>query len=379
MEKILFRKLLFDCLVFFLITLIASSTVIWIFQAVNFLDIIIDDGRDYLVYLNFSLLNFPKIISRILPFVFFFSFFYIITKYELNNELIILWSHGVNKIYLFNFFIKFSLILVILQIFLSSFIVPQTLDYAKSFIRSSDINFLDNLIKPRKFSDTAKGLTIYADKKNELNEFENIYIKKGNSTNNSRITYAKKGISVEKKNNSVLELYDGETISIVNGKITSFKFSKFDFSLQDIDSNTTTYIKTQEMPTSKLIKCYLKENQIKIFNLNFKNEIIENCSKQNLDNILKETNKRTIIPFYLVLLMMTILMLILKSKESINYFNFRIFIFVSGVLIIIVSELSLRFIGATLEESKLPILLPFLMILIIYSFFLIKLKFSFKQ
>ena len=75
MEKILFRKLLFDCLVFFLITLIASSTVIWIFQAVNFLDIIIDDGRDYLVYLNFSLLNFPKNCSKVLPFGFFLVFF----------------------------------------------------------------------------------------------------------------------------------------------------------------------------------------------------------------------------------------------------------------------------------------------------------------
>ena len=199
MEKILFRKLLFDCLIFFLITLIASSTVIWIFQAVNFLDIIIDDGRDYLVYLNFSILNFPKIISRILPFVFFFSFFYIITKYELNNELLILWSHGVNKIHLFNFFIKFSMILVIFQIILASYIVPHSLDYAKSFIRSSDINFLDNFIKPRKFNDTAKGLTLYADKKNDFDEYENIYIKRGNSINNSRITYAKKGISVEKK------------------------------------------------------------------------------------------------------------------------------------------------------------------------------------
>ncbi len=379
MEKILFRKLLFDCLIFFLITLIASSTVIWIFQAVNFLDIIIDDGRDYLVYLNFSILNFPKIISRILPFVFFFSFFYIITKYELNNELLILWSHGVNKIHLFNFFIKFSMILVIFQIILASYIVPHSLDYAKSFIRSSDINFLDNFIKPRKFNDTAKGLTLYADKKNDFDEYENIYIKRGNSINNSRITYAKKGISVEKKNNSILELYDGETISIVNGKISSFKFSKFDFSLQDVDSNTTTYIKTQEMPTSKLIKCYFKINKIEIYNLNFKNELIENCSKQNLDNILKETNKRIIVPFYIILLMMTILMLALKSKESTNYLNFRIFIFITGVLIIVFSEISLRFIGSNIKDSTVPILLPFLTIFVTYIFFLIKLKFSYKQ
>ena len=57
MKKIIFRKLLLDCMSFFLIALISSSIVIWVFQAVNFLDIMIEDGRDFLVYINYSLLK----------------------------------------------------------------------------------------------------------------------------------------------------------------------------------------------------------------------------------------------------------------------------------------------------------------------------------
>ena len=132
-EKILFRKLLLDCLTFFLIALLSASIIIWVFQAVNFLDIMIEDGRDYLVYINYSLLNFPKIVSKVLPFVFFFSFFYIISKYELNNELIIFWNFGVNKFQLINFLFRFSIILTLLQILLSAFIVPKSLDTARSF------------------------------------------------------------------------------------------------------------------------------------------------------------------------------------------------------------------------------------------------------
>ena len=92
MKKILFRKLLADYMRFFIMALISTGVVIWVFQAVNFLDIMIEDGRDYLVYINFSLLNFPKIISKIYPFVLFFSLFYITIKYELKNELIIFWN-----------------------------------------------------------------------------------------------------------------------------------------------------------------------------------------------------------------------------------------------------------------------------------------------
>ena len=87
MKKILFRKLLFDCVTFFFIALFSTSLIIWIFQAVNFLDIMVEDGRDFMVYINYSLLSFPKIISKIYIFALFFSFSYVLTKYELNNEL----------------------------------------------------------------------------------------------------------------------------------------------------------------------------------------------------------------------------------------------------------------------------------------------------
>ena len=97
-EKIIFRKLLSDCLVFFLLALFGISAIIWVFQAVNFLDIMIEDGRDYLVYFSYSILNFPKIFSRLFPFVLFFSLFYITLRYEMNNELLIFWNFGINKI-----------------------------------------------------------------------------------------------------------------------------------------------------------------------------------------------------------------------------------------------------------------------------------------
>ena len=50
MKKILFKKLSLDYLSFLALTLISTGTVIWVFQAVNFLDIMIEDGRDYCIY-----------------------------------------------------------------------------------------------------------------------------------------------------------------------------------------------------------------------------------------------------------------------------------------------------------------------------------------
>tara|TARA_B100000963_G_scaffold61359_1_gene49323 strand:+ start:13 stop:1152 length:1140 start_codon:yes stop_codon:yes gene_type:complete len=369
MKKILFRKLLLDCLTFFLVALLSASIIIWVFQAVNFLDIMIEDGRDYLVYINYSLLNFPKILSKVLPFIFFFSFFYIISKYEINNELIIFWNFGIDKFQLINFLFKFSIFLALLQILLSAFIVPKSLDTARSFLRSSSVNFLENFIKEKKFNDTIKGVTIYSDTKDDNGNLENIYLKKDDSKNSFQITYAKKGNFIKLNDSQILVLYEGETINIVNNKITNFKFSKSDLNLKNFKTNTTTYIKTQEVSSFKLIKCFLNLKNLKFFNIDTKDVIIENCQNENLNNIIRELYKRFIIPFYLPSLMLIVLFLILRSKESINYFNYRIFIFILGLLLIISSEMTLRFIQNDFLKNMKIFLLPLIIISCIYIIF----------
>ena len=376
MKKILFRKLLSDCLVFFLITLFSTGIIIWVFQAVNFLDIIVEGGRDYFVYLNFSLLNFPKVISKLIPFALFFSFLYVIAKYELKNELIIFWNFGINKIELINFFIKFSFLIMLIQIFLTALVVPKTQDLARSFLKTSNINYLEGFVKPRVFNDAVKGLTIYANSKDEDGNLEEIYLKKG-TRDSFQVTYAKKGKFKQIGKNQFLELTSGETISIAGDKITSFRFSKTDFNLSIFDDNTTTYKKTQEVTTLDLAKCYHKLLNLKFFKID-KNFQVENCRIQNLDNILKELYKRIIIPFYIPVLILISLLLIFKSKENTNYPRYRILIFLLGLSTIIISEMTIRLINENFYNNikffVIPIvLIPSLYLMYIYKFKSIKL------
>ena len=64
----------------------------------KFLDFISEDGHGFKVYFLFTLFNIPKIIGRLMMFVFFVSLFYSIVKLEDKNELIIFWINGIKKI-----------------------------------------------------------------------------------------------------------------------------------------------------------------------------------------------------------------------------------------------------------------------------------------
>ena len=372
MKKILFRKLLFDCLIFFLITLFSTGIIIWVFQAVNFLDIIVEDGRNYLVYLNFSLLNFPKVISKLVPFILFISFLYVIGKYELNNELIIFWNFGINKFDLINFFIKFSFLIMLFQIFLTAIIVPKSQDLARSFLRASSINYLENFIKPRVFNDAVKGLTIYSNSKDETGNLKEIYLKKGTG-DNFQITFAKYGRFKQIGENQFLELNFGQTISVINDKITNFKFKKTDFNLSNFDDNTTTYKKTQEVSTIDLIKCYHKLMNLNILTIDSNFEV-ENCRADNVDNIIKELYKRIVIPLYIPVLILISLLLILKSKENINYPRYRILIFLIGFCTIIISEMSIRLINEDLLKNLKFFIIPLILVISLYTNYFMQFK-----
>ena len=372
MKKIIYRKFLFDCLIFFGITLISTSVIIWVFQAVNYLDLVIDDGRDYSIYLQYTFLNFPKIISKILPFAFFFSFSYVIAKYELNNELLIYWNFGVNKIKFINYFFLISLFFLLLQIVLTSLIVPKSQNLARTILRNSDFNFVDNFIKMKKFNASVNNLTIYAESKDNKDNYNNIYIKKKIDENNFQIIFAKKGILKNNNDYPVLELFSGENTSVINEKITNFSFSKSSFNLSTFSSNTVLVKKTQEHKTIELLECVV--NLLNKTNLEIIIKKVRNCEINNLNNIVSELYKRLVIPLYLPALMLTVLLLIIHSKEKINYSKLRLFVFLIGFFTIIFSETTLKFINSTYSNSVFIFLIPIIFAIILYMYLLFKVK-----
>ena len=375
MKKIIYRKIAEDCIKFFFLTIFTMGSIIWVLQAVNYLDFVVEDGHGFLVYFKYTLFNFPKIISRIFPFAVFLSFTYILLKYESKNELVIFWNFGVKKIAFINFFIKLSFGFVLLSLLLNAIISPFSQDKARSFIRSSDLDFFESMLKPKKFIDIVKNLTIYFDKKNNIGELENIFLRSNTNANNYKIIFTKKGRFEFRGDRKILVLYNGKTINNNNGKVSEFQFSKSDFNLTKFDTKSTLHQKTQENSTSELLIClsYLKDyKEIKrsknIYNIN-------NCKIENTKNIYKELYIRLIKPLYATFLISISLLLILKSKDEPLFKFYKIKIYLFGFFSIIFLEASSSFIKTNILQNLFVSILPLLLFLLIYYYFLSKLKF----
>ena len=376
MKKIIFKNLLNEIMIFFLIGISTLTLIIWVVQAVNYLDIVTEDGHSFKVYFYYSLLTIPKLLSKTFLFVFFLSIFYVIANYEEKGQLLIYWTHGVSKKEFVNRIVKFSIFFVIVKILIAVVLVPYAQDKSRSFIRGSNLDFFPNLIKPGKFIDTVERLTIYIESKNNDGSYENIILKDSTNKENTQIIIAKYGKIVLENNQKLLILNDGQIIQTnkslnSNKNSTSFFFKETKFDLEKYSTKTTTFPKVQELETYNLINCtnsIINEKKIK---KNFKNF---NCNKNVLDSLVKELMKRIYLPTYILILALTGSLLVIKSKNSRNYISFKTKIFLMGISFLVISEISLNYTGINNFNNFIFVIFPIISFFAIYQFLNHKLK-----
>ena len=140
----------------FLTVLFALSAISWLIQAVNYFDFVTEDGHSLKVYFYYSLLNFPKILTRLIPFVFVLSLLFTCRKFQRNDEFLILWVSGLNKQNFVNFIVKLSFVFAFVFLILSTFINPYSLFKSRNVLKTSQINLIPALIKAKAFNDTIK-------------------------------------------------------------------------------------------------------------------------------------------------------------------------------------------------------------------------------
>ena len=99
-----------------------------------------------------------------------------------------------------------------------------------------------------------------------------------------------------------------------------------------------------------------------------------NCEKSFLKNLIQEIYKRTILPLYIPILCVIGSLVTLKSSNNYNFKNFKTKVFLSGIIVIIFSQVSINMVSINLQTGVATLCLPVILLLISYVIFLNKNK-----
>ena len=365
MKKIIFKKFNKDVFLFFITYVLSFALIVWIIQAVNYLDLIYEDGHGLKIYFLYTIFLLPKVIGKLLPLIYVVSLFYMYLKYEQQNQLIIYWTLGISKFSFMKNIFYMSILFFLGQLILTILIIPASSDKGRSLFKESKLDLISSIIKEKKFVDTVKNLTIFVEDRDN-NKLNKVIIKERINENSSQIIIAQSGIIENFKANNVLKLFNGKVISTINDNQNIVSFSSFRINLDRFNLNTITTRKTQEMKSTMLIKCVneiinlKKKNLIKYKEKKF---LFEGCSNEIEQSIAEEFAERFFKPLYILLIGAISSLTIFSNKFDKNYKVSTLFYFLICITIIIGSEVTLSFLNLELTSIIGYILFPIICIL----------------
>lgn len=296
-----------------------------------------------------------------------------IIKLKKNNELLILWLTGIKKYKVINFFFFLSVLILIFQFTLGTFITPYLLQKSRILISSTPVQILSTVIKSNTFSDSFEGTTIYTEKKTSRNELEKITI----------IDYSKNFQSLSSNPEKTSEviivantgLIDKTKLFLKNGtiqtktsdnKLENISFESLELPLDSLSTRTIKKLKLQEISTKTLFRC--------LNNGDLNEEIA--CPRNNISKNVTETlSRRMGMPLYIpfVSLIMSFLLISnLRKTKFVIYKNY--FYFFISFMILVIAEVMVRFTGFSETNLLLYIFFPMIMCPIIYIYLLKQFK-----
>ena len=360
LQNKIYQNFLSEIFKSFLLILLGLSLIALTVRAVSFLDLIVENGYPVSTYFQFSVLNLFGIVPKFIPLSFLIAITLFIIKHLQDSEFIILWTSGVKKIQLVNLFFFASVIVLILYLILSTFITPLALNKSRQLLTDDNLNTFLPTIKSQQFSDSFKGFTFIVEKKVD-NEIQQIFLHdKGNnlknlSSNVSEIyettVLAENGVVESKK----MFLFNGIIMSSKkNSENEIIKFEQLNIDLSDLSTTTIKKPKIQETSTITLLKCF---NFIELEN--------KMCKDDYKREIISTLNRRIIIPLYIPALTLICALLLIKSNKI--YLN-KISIFSYSFIVLLFTELAVRYTGLNNYILVAFMVLPFTLIIFLYLF-----------
>ena len=371
LQNNIYRTFFLEIVKTFFIILVSLSMIALTVKAVNFLDLIVNNGYSVSTYFTYSGLNFFGILTKFVPLSFLLSLTFFILKQMHENEFVILWTSGVAKFEIVKLLFMSSLFVMFFHLLLSIFITPYILNQSRNLLNKENFNSFVPTIRTQQFSDSFKGFTFFVDEKSD-NQIKKVFIfdnsgvlKKFNKYKNvssETIVTANEGI-VKKKQ---LLLFNGMIVSVdkKNNQNDSVVFDQLNIELENLKSDVKKIPKIQETSTPKLLDCILGNE----------------CDSKAKKEVSIQLNRRIIYPFYIpvISIICSFMLIKVKSKKENLIFN-KYSIFGLSFMVLLYAELIIRYSGHSKLLAFIFFLTPILLIFLCTIFLKIRFKTEYKK
>src|SRR5687768_1133201 len=142
------------------------TSIIWLTQALRFIDFIVNQGISIMVFLKLTTLLIPSLLLMILPPAMFCAILFVYNKMKTDSELVVLQAAGLNRWRLGLPALQVSAGMMVLAYVISLYLQPYSYGRFREMQAFLRDNYASILLQEGVFSSPVQGLTVFIRERN---------------------------------------------------------------------------------------------------------------------------------------------------------------------------------------------------------------------
>ena len=236
-----------------MIVAFSLTSIVWLTQALRFIDFIVNRGVSVLTFLKLTALIVPSLLYVVMPLTMFIAVLFIYSKLLGDSELVVLQSAGLSRFQISKPVMWVGAVAALLAYFISLYALPVTYRQFKDmqvFLRD---NYASMLLQEEVFNNPMDGMTVFVRERDQnTGLLKGILVHDNRDIHNPVTMMAQRGQLQQTKKGPRFLLYEGNRQEVKDGRLSFLKFDSYSIDL-------SFYAKVDEARNRKPQELFLGE------------------------------------------------------------------------------------------------------------------------
>lgn len=170
------KYILRQCLTPLALILLVATTIVWMTQSLQRIEIIVKHGQGLDIFLYLSLLLIPSLLAIIIPFALFGAVVFTLYRLHSDSEIAVMFAAGVSRWRIAAPLLVITSIAALVTLYVNIDLMPRTYRVMKQEIADIRADFASSLLRSGEFVDAGEGFTVYVDEARPGGQFVGLLI-----------------------------------------------------------------------------------------------------------------------------------------------------------------------------------------------------------
>lgn len=230
------RYILRQCLTPLAMILIVVTTIVWMTQALQRVDILVEYGQGFAVFSYLSILIIPSLLAVIIPFAVFGAVVYALYRMHTDSEIAVMFAAGVGRARIAAPLLLVTFIGALVTFYVNVDLMPRSYRILKERIADIRADFASSLIRSGEFANIVDGFTIYVEEARPGGQFIGLLINDHRNGDSPETYMAERAVMQETDAGPVIFLKDGniQRVAQYTGDVSIIRFEEWAINIDNL-------------------------------------------------------------------------------------------------------------------------------------------------